>query len=173
MDKYYQQLFEQVQEVLQRGEIPEGAHKVIQVHRSATWGQPTAWTVYYPALPDGKPNRQAPHCRRVMWRSAEDIRRINKVTQPMQPTILQDDLALPPDAFGVLMESGQRIRVPLFGVRLVSGIDGTHYRVVIPPLEHSPIKSEIQLEWWEHGAEEWKPFTGWVVKMIELFESVR
>jgi hypothetical protein len=99
------------------------------------------------------------------------MQRMNQVTQPAVPTLLYDQATLDPEAFEALMAVGRKIRVPLFDVKMTGGFDGSYYGMVLPPPERSPIQSELQLQWWEHGADVWQPFTGWTFKVIDLLNG--
>ncbi len=164
--KYYDQLFERVQRVIQTPRMDAGGHLLMHVYKSDTWGMPSAYTVFRPSA---EPEKLA--INRVMWKSKLDIQRMNQVTQPATPTLLYDHAVLDPMAFEALMAVGRKIRVPLFDVKVTGGISGAYYGMVLPPPENSPIQSEIHLQWWEHGADEWQSFMGWVLKLVELFDS--
>jgi len=164
--KYYDQLFERVLKIIQTPRLDPEGQLLMHIYKSNTWGMPSAYTAFRPS--------DAPEhlvVNRVMWKSKLDIQRMNQVTQPAVPTLLYDQAPLNPDEFETLMDVGRKIRVPLFDVKMAGGFDGAYYGMVLPPPEQSPIQSELQLQWWEHGADTWQPFTGWVIKLIELFDA--
>lgn len=164
--KYYDQLFERVLKIIQTPRLDPAGELILHVYKSDTWGMPSAFTVFHPSTQPGQLL-----VNRVMWQSKLDIQRMNQVTQPAVPTLLYDHAALDADAFERLMAVGRKIRVPLFDVRAAGGFDGAYYGMVLPPPAHSPIRNELHLQWWEHGAEGWQPFTGWVLKLLALFEA--
>ena len=165
VQKYYDQLFERVQAMLLNPSYPNGAQLRLHIYQSGSWGKPTAWTVYTPA------DEQSLKVGRVQWRSKHDLKRMMQVTQPAQPTLVHTDAPLDGVAFDKLMKIGRKIRVPLFDVEMSMGFDGSHYAMVLPRPQASPIQSEIRLQWWGNGASEWEPFTGWALKLIDLCEG--
>lgn len=164
--KYYQQLFERVLKSIQSPRLDPKDQLLMHVYQSNTWGLPGAWTVFRPST-----ERDSLLINRVQWQSKLDMQRMAEVTQPAAPTLRYDQAELDADAFEGLMAVGRKIRVPLFDVKMTGGFDGAYYGMVLPPPEHSPIQNELHLQWWEHGAEAWQPFTGWVLKLIDLLDG--
>jgi len=166
--KYYKQLFERVQVMIQTPRFDEDGTLLLHIYRSESWGQPSGWTAF---LPKGADEGDAIHINRVRWKSKRDIKRMNIVTQPARPTLIHAQTTVDAAAFENLMSVGRKIRVPLFDVPPINAFNGTFYGMVIPPSSDSPIQTQIELQWWEQGAAPWQSFTGWAFKMIELFEG--
>jgi hypothetical protein len=169
--KYYDQLFKQVAHIMEHPSLPDDARLILHIFRSSSWGTPTNWTLYYPRTEFGAFDETSPTVRRIRWMSKHDIQRMNVVTQPAIPTLREADQPLPADDLHALMLTGAKIRVPLFDVNMSSGFDGNYYTMTLPTPTSSPIQSELRLKWWEHGAESWRAFAGWTLKIIELAES--
>lgn len=152
--------------------LDTNAELIFHITMNPWFDLPKGWTVFYP--PSEKPRQVShhdsiPQVQRIIWDKHQDIERAGRQL-PSQfeptPTLNTALMQLNREQFDSLIEEGSRIMIPMVGLIVPVGLDGTRYT-----LRTENFSTRFTLNWWSNGPETWQPFTAWVFRLIRFLDE--